>query len=133
LKLSKLKTKARKIPEVVGSYCVRVANDLKAKALIVLSETGNTARLVTKYRPRVPVICITPSENAAAFLCLSRCAVPLCMKHDAKLHDDKLVLDAMNFAKKIGLAVSGDKIVVVLGVVEGVSGQSNSFKVLECP
>jgi len=129
----KAQTKAKKIPEVVSSYCVRAANDIKAKALIVLSETGNTTRLVSKYRPRVPVICVTPAETAAHFLCLTRGVIPLVMKHDAKIHDSKLVADAMEYCRKIGLASTGDKIVIVQGVVEGVSGQSNSFKILDCP
>jgi len=126
----KAQTKDQKIPEVVSSYSVRAANDLKAKLLIILTETGNTARLVCKYRPQVPVICVTHSEHAAHFLCFTRGAIPLVLQ---KKHDSKLVEDALEFAKRTNLAQTGDKVVVVAGVVEGVSGQSNSFKIIDCP
>jgi len=49
-------------PEVVCSYAVRVANDLMASVIIVITETGSSARLVCKYRPSIPVICITNSQ-----------------------------------------------------------------------
>jgi len=118
-------------PEVVCSYAVRVANDLNASVLIVITETGASARLVCKYRPSVPVICMTNSPTAANFLYLTRAAVPYLVK--TVKGTDQLVLQAMGRALALGLAKSGSLVVVIQGVVEGIPGNSNSLKVLTIP
>jgi pyruvate kinase len=65
------------IAEVVASYAVRVANDLEADLILTISETGRTTRLICKYRPRVPVVCITNSAATANYLVFVRAAIPL--------------------------------------------------------
>jgi len=127
----KVETKDAKIPEVVASYAVRAANDLKAACLIVITETGYSARLVCKYRPRVPVICITNSEKTANFLLTTRGAIPFLVQ--SIKGTEQLVLQAMGRALSLSLARSGSLVVVISGVVEGVPGNSNSLKVLTIP
>jgi len=124
-------TKETTTPEVVCSYAVRVANDLNAAVLIVITETGGSARLVCKYRPSVPVICMTNSPSAANFLYLTRAAVPYLVS--SVKGSDQLVLQAMGRALALGLAKSGSLVVVVQGVIEGKTGNSNSLKVLTIP
>jgi len=119
------------VPEVVSSYAVRVANDLNAAIIITISETGSTTRLVCKYRPRVPVICMTNSEATANFLSLTRGAVPFVVPNVKGT--DQLVLQAMGKALGLGIDKSGSLVVVVHGVLEGVSGNSNNLKVLTIP
>jgi len=128
LRESTLKTTT---PEVVCSYAVRVANDLGASVIIVITETGSSARLVCKYRPSVPVICITNSEKTANFLILTRGTVSLTVPNIKGT--DQLILQAMVRALGYGIAKSGSLVVVVHGVMEGVSGNSNSLKVLTIP
>ena len=53
------------ISEAVASSAVKTAVDLGAKCLIVCSETGNSARLVAKYRPAAPILCLTATEDTA--------------------------------------------------------------------
>ena len=53
------------IPEAVASSAVKTAVDMGAKCIIVCSETGNSARLVAKYRPGAPILCLTATEDAA--------------------------------------------------------------------
>jgi len=115
----------------VCSYAVRVANDLGASVIIVITETGSSARLVCKYRPSVPVICITNSEKTANFLILTRGTVSLTVPNIKGT--DQLILQAMVRALGYGIAKSGSLVVVVHGVMEGVSGNSNSLKVLTIP
>lgn len=118
-------------PEVVCSYAVRVANDLEASVIIVITETGASARLVAKYRPGIPVICITNSEATSNFLTLTRGAVPFVVP--SIKGSEQLVLQAMGRALGMGIAKSGSLVVVIQGVVEGVPGNSNSLKVLTIP
>ena len=53
------------ISEAVASSAVKTAIDIGAKCIIVCSETGNSARLVAKYRPLAPILCLTATEDAA--------------------------------------------------------------------
>lgn len=118
-------------PEVVCSYAVRVANDLSASCIIVITETGSSARLVCKYRPGIPVICVTNAVPTANFLLLTRGTVPFVVGNIKGT--DQLVLQAMGRALGLGLAKSGSLVVVISGVLEGVPGSSNSIKVLTIP
>lgn len=64
------------VQESVASSVVKTALDIDAELLLALSHTGATARAVSKYKPHVPCICITPSDQAARQLCLSRGVFP---------------------------------------------------------
>jgi len=122
---------ASRVPEVVCSYAVRAANDLGASVIIVLTESGSTARLVSKYRPRVPVLCVTNAEHTANFLLASRATVPVQVQ--SMVGSDKLILDAMEDCKKRGFAKAGSIAVIVQGTLEGLTGHSNILKVLTIP
>jgi len=124
-------TKNPKVPEVTCSYAVRAANDLKADLIIALTERGTTARLIAKYRPRVPIICVTDFVSTANFLLLSRACAPLLVP--SMKGSDQLIQEGMNFAKKEGLCKSGSVVVVVHGTFEGNPGNSNLMKVLTVP
>lgn len=121
-------TNFTRVPEVVCSYAVRAANDLKASVIITLTESGSTARLVAKYRPRVPIICVTNSADTASFLICSRACLPIVVP--SMLGSDHLIAEAMEYSKKIGVSKSGDLAVVVQGTLEGQAGNSNILKVL---
>jgi len=116
------------VPEVVCSYAVRAANDLHASVIITLTESGSTARLVAKYRPRIPIICVTSSPDTAHFLLLSRATLPIVVS--SMFGSDQLIATAMDHAKKLGIARSGTLAVIVQGTLEGNPGNSNLMKVL---
>jgi len=119
------------VPEAVASYAVRVANDLKADVIITITETGRTSRLICKYRPRVPVLCLTNSVETANYLIFVRAAFPIMVP--SVQGTEHLVTEAMQKAKAMNLCKSGSLAVVVTGIVEGVSGNSNSLRVLVVP
>jgi len=121
-------TKNPQVSEVVCSYAVRAANDMKASLIIVLSERGTTARLMAKYRPRVPIVCVTNSEDTANFILLSRACIPLLVP--SMKGTDHLIAEGMDKGKKMGLCSSGSIVVVVHGTLEGNVGNSNLMKVL---
>jgi len=118
----------QQVPEVVCSYAVRAANDLGASVIIVLTESGGTARLVAKYRPRVPIICVTNDQNTANFLLLTRATLPLLVT--SMVGSDHLISVAMEHAKKAGFAKPGSSAVIIQGTLEGNPGNSNLLKVL---
>jgi len=119
------------VPEVVCSYAVRSSVDLGAELIITLTETGSTSRLVSKYKPRVPVIAITHSDRVANFLLLSKGTIPYVVP--TSVSSDELIKAAMAKAKALGLCKSGSLVVIVQGVISGIPGNSNSLSVLTVP
>jgi len=119
------------VPEVVASYAVRVANDLKAELILTISETGKTSKLMCKYRPRVPVVCITNSTSTANYLIYSRAAVPVLVP--SVKGTEHLIAEALENAKKQGLCKAGSLVVVCSGIVEGIPGNTNSLRVISVP
>jgi len=116
------------IPEVVTAYAVRVAIDIKADIMIVITESGTTARQLCKFRPQIPVFCITNSLATANYLLLTRATIPHIVEDI--YGSDVLLRQAMERAKNLKLCHPGSLAVCVSGVVEGASGQTNMVRVL---
>ncbi|EKX33167.1 hypothetical protein GUITHDRAFT_98395 [Guillardia theta CCMP2712] len=70
------KDRPNAVQESVASSVVKTALDIDAAILMALSHTGATARAVAKYKPSMPCFTITPSEQTARQLCLSRGVYP---------------------------------------------------------
>eukprot|EP01012_Entosiphon_sulcatum_P039076 TRINITY_DN5110_c0_g1_i1.p1 TRINITY_DN5110_c0_g1~~TRINITY_DN5110_c0_g1_i1.p1 ORF type:complete len:528 (-),score=82.02 TRINITY_DN5110_c0_g1_i1:27-1610(-) len=121
------------IEEVVCSSAVGTAYSVEAPCIIVLTNTGNTARLVAKYRPRCPIYALTTSAQVARQLLLHRAVNPVIVEpakdkrdFDARLHP------GMETCKKDGTAKAGDRIVVVHA--DGTySGHANLVRVVVMP
>jgi pyruvate kinase len=117
------------VPESVCSAAVLAVIDCEAKLIIVLTETGQTARLVSKYRPSVPILALSAAESAVKQLSLHRGIVALQV---ASFQGTENVLkSAMETAKSMGLVSVGDSCVCIHGVREEVSGSSNLLKIVE--
>eukprot|EP00475_Leptophrys_vorax_P019051 TRINITY_DN2602_c0_g1_i1.p1 TRINITY_DN2602_c0_g1~~TRINITY_DN2602_c0_g1_i1.p1 ORF type:complete len:550 (-),score=161.80 TRINITY_DN2602_c0_g1_i1:41-1564(-) len=116
------------IAEAIASSAVKTAIDLKAALLIVLTETGSTARFVAKYRPAAPILCITASEQVARQTLASRGLLPLLV--GSMRGADSLIARAIEVAKKLGMCKVKDVVVATTGAKEGVQGLTNNLKVL---
>jgi pyruvate kinase len=95
--------------------------------MIVLSETGTTARLVAKFRPNCFVICLTPNETVAR-QCSGIYKGVHAYKVDSLENTDELLQIASSEAIKAGLAKAGDKMVLVCGKTYG-AGANDQIKV----
>eukprot|EP00560_Eucampia_antarctica_P001958 CAMPEP_0197832080 /NCGR_PEP_ID=MMETSP1437-20131217/13206_1 /TAXON_ID=49252 ORGANISM="Eucampia antarctica, Strain CCMP1452" /NCGR_SAMPLE_ID=MMETSP1437 /ASSEMBLY_ACC=CAM_ASM_001096 /LENGTH=550 /DNA_ID=CAMNT_0043435265 /DNA_START=33 /DNA_END=1685 /DNA_ORIENTATION=- len=123
-------TKARynmSAAESIGSSAVKTAIDIGAKLIVVLSETGSTARYVAKFRPKMPIAVLTPSASVArqSFGLLKGC---FAFKVDSLEDTDNLVEECITEIRKAGVAREGDAIVVVSGTTYGM-GATNQVKV----
>jgi len=116
------------IAETVASYAVATAIDLNAKLIITVTETGLTTRLVCKYRPPVPVIAITSWPHTLRHLLVTRGTYPLLV--DSLVGAEQLVENALHLAVERKLVQSGDRIVIISGVMEGVPGKTNALRVI---
>jgi len=121
--------------EATASSAVSAAFESGAAVLVVLTTSGNSARLISKYRPPCPVLCVTRYSQVSRQLHLYRSLVSLFYdKHkdpNASWQDD--VEERINFAiahgKKRGMVKTGDVVIAVQGWKGGV-GQTNTVRVL---
>jgi pyruvate kinase len=100
---------------------------LKAAAIVAFTQSGSTARRVSKYRPRVPIIAITPVQDVIGRLVLYWDVYPF--KVAAPLSMDDYFEQGARLVKELGLARSGDLIIITGGVPVGVPGTTNMLKV----
>merc|ERR1711939_556747 len=103
--------------------------DCSASLIIVLTETGQTARLISKYRPSCPILALSAAESSVKQLTLHRGVVALQV---ASFQGTENVLkSAMETAKSMGLVAVGDTVIAIHGMREEVSGSSNLLKIIE--
>jgi pyruvate kinase len=104
-----------------GNACARAAaitsRSVKLAAVVVATRTGRTAHLVAEYRPRSPIVAMTPDPKVAQQLALQWGVIPV--EGEIKVHYDEELELAEQVAKRVAEAKTGDNIAVVLGNVEG--------------
>ena len=103
------------------------AKDVNASAIVTVSESGNTARLLSKYRPAQPIIACVMNEQVQRQLAISWGITPLMMPlaHST----DELIEMSTSLAKENGYLHDGELAVVTAGVPVGVSGTTNMIKI----
>ena len=103
------------------------AKDVNASAIVTVSESGNTARLLSKYRPAQPIIACVMNEQVQRQLAISWGITPLMM--DLATSTDELIEKSTTLAKEHGYLHDGELAVVTAGVPVGVSGTTNMIKI----
>jgi pyruvate kinase len=115
------------VPEGMARAACAIAREVDAKLLVAFTETGATARFVSKTRPRTPILAFSPNETTRRRLSLYWGVVPRVIE---ELQDaDVMVERANQYVLEHGFAVPGDKMVAVFGAPAGVSGTTNSIRV----
>ncbi len=114
-------------PDAIGHATCEIAQDLKAAAIVTFTFSGSTARMVARYRPRVPIIARSPKKNTVQKLTLSWGVYPL---KSLEIKDtDDMIQKAKKTALKTGLVQRGEKIVIIAGIPFGIAGTTNLIKV----
>ena len=103
------------------------ARDVNAAAIVTVSESGNTARLLSKYRPTQPIIACVMDEQVQRQLSLSWGITSLLM--GPATSTDELIEMSTALAQKNGYLHNGELAVVTAGVPVGVSGTTNMIKI----
>lgn len=115
------------IAEGIAHATVTTAHDLDAQAIITVTKRGQTARLISKYRPAFPIIgCTTDKENQRK-MNMSWGVTPLVIEEET--NTDALFAKAVAAARAQGLVKEGDIVVITAGVPLGISGMTNLMKV----
>ena len=125
-----LSTKSMSIAESVASSAVKSSWDIKAKLIVVLTESGTSARLVAKYRPSVPILALTADPQVTR-ICQGYYKNTV-SKTVASLDDlEKSIAEASEIAKQAGICKAGDLIVVVNGV-DKKTGSTDTMRIVTC-
>lgn len=115
------------VTEAVSQAVANSALDLNAKAIITSTQSGFTARVVSKYRPKAPIIAVTPDESVMRRLALGWGVFPV-KGQDANTTDE-MFEHAVKGALSTGLLSLGDTVVITAGVPIGRAGTTNLIKI----
>ena len=116
------------IPAIMSYNAVSVAYLCGAKALIVLTETGHAARLLSRLRPRMPIYAFLSDERLYHQMALNWGVVPF--MHSGKgTRLDAVVDEAISICKAEGMLETGDKVVIVAGLPLAQQGTTNMIRV----
>ncbi len=115
------------VAEGIAHAAVTTAHDLNAKAIIAVTKRGQTARLISKYRPAVPILGCTTDEANQRKMNMSWGVTPFVI--DEENNTDTLFAKAVAGAKAHGFVAEGDVVIITAGVPLGISGMTNLMKV----
>ncbi|GGA32829.1 pyruvate kinase [Paenibacillus physcomitrellae] len=115
------------ITEVISQSAVNASLELKAEAIIVSTESGFTARMVSKYRPEAPIIAVTPQRHVLPQICLLSGVIPVL--GDKVATTDDMFESAIRNAMATGYIHKGDTIVLSAGLPIMQAGTTNLVKV----
>lgn len=115
------------VTSAISHATCTTAHDLGAVAIITVSKTGQTARMISKYRPDCPIISGTTSQKVLRQMNLSWGVIPILV--DEKTNTDELFEHVVNVAEQHELVKNGDLAVITAGIPLGVSGTTNMLKV----
>ncbi|HPZ43672.1 MAG TPA: pyruvate kinase [Bacillota bacterium] len=118
----------RTVTDAISYASCATAQDLGAAAIITSTESGHTARMVSKYRPQAPVVAVTPHASVMRKLALIWGVQPLLAM--SKRSTDEMMSTAVEASLKAGLIKGGDLVVLTAGVPVGVPGTTNLIRVL---
>jgi pyruvate kinase len=116
----------QEITEAISYAACEMALDLEAQAILTNTEYGGTARLISRFRPKTPIVAVTPREDTWRRLCLSWGVFPLLTPPIRDIdHMLKVVEEA---ALKAGMLNHGDRVIITTGTPIGTKGSTNLIK-----
>jgi pyruvate kinase len=111
--------------DAVTLSAVRVAETVKAKAIIALTESGLTARMISRFRAPYQIYAVSPSERSCNKLVLTYGVTPI--KFSVSKNVDTFIKEMSSFVIKERIAKKGDKIVLSAGMPFGKVGSTNTL------
>ena len=115
------------VTNAISHATVTSAHDLNASAIITVTKSGSTARILSRYRPACVIVGCTTEKHVWRQLALSWGTVPLMIAEES--NTDDLFKHAVDAAVQNGLVHDGELVVLTAGVPLGISGTTNLMKV----
>jgi pyruvate kinase len=113
-------------PEAICHSASSAASVIGASVIVAFSERGTTARLLSKQRPAASIVALTPFEVVRQRMALYWGVIPHTMRQIAQT--DERIDEAERRLKTEGLAVTGQRIVILSGTSIGQPGETNLMK-----
>jgi pyruvate kinase len=116
------------ISEAIAEAICYAAEELNLKAIAVFTESGSSAGLVSKYRPRAPIVAFSPMQEARRRLSLLWGVLPRTIK---RVHDiDQLAKVAEARLTEEHLVKRGDIVGIIAGTPLGTTGSTNLMRLI---
>ena len=115
------------VTNAISHATVTSAHDLNASAIITVTKSGSTARILSRYRPACVIVGCTTEKHVWRQLALSWGTVPLMIAEES--NTDDLFEHAVDAAVQNGLVHDGELVLMTAGVPLGISGTTNLMKV----
>ena len=115
------------VTDAIGEAVATIALDQKAAAIICSTASGGTARIVSKFKPRAPILAATASAEAQRAMMLYWGVIPLL--GPPVDNTDSMIAQAIQAAQTENYVQTGDVVVVTAGTPVGVAGSTNMIKV----
>lgn len=122
---------AHEVTDAVAQAANALANHLRAAAIVSLTESGFTARQVSKYRPRCPNLALTSDPRVMRRLALNWGVTPVLYQGESD-DDEARAAFGVEAAKRLGFAGSGDVVVVTAGISRE-PGSTRAIRVVTVP
>lgn len=112
----KVKPGQQTVIEAIAHPIVELAQEIDAKAIVTITATGETAKFISKYRPRQPIIAITHTRDVVVEMLLFRGVYPALVTHRPMSPDDKIKLARTTISRLIPDVRPEDAFVLSLGI-----------------
>lgn len=116
------------ITDAISHATCLISYKMEATAIVSITQSGTTAKMLSRFRPEIPIIACTPEASTYRQLSLSWGVSPVITA--AEKVTDTLMDQAVNNAVKTGILKEGDLCVVTAGVPLSISGRTNLLKVV---
>lgn len=120
---------SREVVDTISVSAVRIANNIRARLIVCLTESGATAHMIARFRPHHGIIAITPQEKTFHQLQLLYGCKPVLNNMSGSIDDVSKKIQTL--IKKNNWAQAGEKIVVTAGTPFGKIGSTNTVFVIE--
>ncbi|WP_142415129.1 pyruvate kinase [Hathewaya massiliensis] len=115
------------VPDAISLATCTTAKELNATAIITATQSGHSARIVSKHRPECPIIAVTPYENVARKLALNWGVYVICSEKVETT--DELIIKSAEKSFEEGFVKKGDLVVIAAGIPVNYVGSTNMLKV----
>ena len=115
------------VTNAISHATCTTAHDLKAAAIISVTKSGQTARMLSRFRPETPIIGCAPDEKICRHMNMSWGVTPVLIKE--MTNTDELLEHAVSVAYEHKLVNYGDLVVITAGIPLGIPGTTNMLKV----
>ncbi len=115
------------ITNAIAHATCSMAMEMNAQVIVTATSSGETPKALSKYKPKVPVVAVTPSQETARRLSLNWGVYPILAPHFKST--DEMFETCIDVAKEAGFVQEGELAVLTAGVPIGLAGSTNLLKV----